>query len=419
VRILYLADIRFPLERANGIQTMETCHALAARGHDVSLAVRPDSHQPARDPFAFYGLPRATAADHADRQSLRIEVAPVTGSPLVRRAGYVMFAVSRALGRVRQDVIFTRDLGLAAILVRLPRLVRAPVVYEAHTIAADEAAARHEMLTGATPVSPAKLRRLANRDALVWRAADGYVTITAGLKAELERRFGSRSRIAIVPDGVRLQLPVSSSQLPASSVQHPASSPQPPASNLHPPPFTIGYAGHLYPWKGVDLVVEAAAALTGTRALIIGGHEQEPDLARVKKVATDLDCSSRVTFTGLLAPTEVAARLREADVLVLPNPASAVSNAFTSPLKLFEYMASGRPIVASDLPSIREVLTDGRNALLVPPGNAPALSTAIRRLRDDRALGARLAAQARDDVRAYTWETRAERLEALFEEVRG
>ncbi len=57
MRILYLADIRFPLERANGIQTMETCHALASRGHTVTLVVRPDTQSPARDPFAYYALP--------------------------------------------------------------------------------------------------------------------------------------------------------------------------------------------------------------------------------------------------------------------------------------------------------------------------------------------------------------------------
>jgi glycosyltransferase involved in cell wall biosynthesis len=170
----------------------------------------------------------------------------------------------------------------------------------------------------------------------------------------------------------------------------------------------------LYPWKGVDLVVEAVAALPDTRALIIGGHEQEPDLARVKDCAAQLECAPRITFTGLLPPPEVSARLRDADVLVLPNPASAVSNAYTSPLKLFEYMASGRPIVASDLPSIREVLTDGRNALLVAPGNPQALTAAIRRLMEDRALGARVARQALEDVHAYTWEKRAERLETVF-----
>ena len=407
MRILYLADIRFPLERANGIQTMETSHALAARGHRVSLAVRPDTHDPRRDPYAFYGLTRV--------DTLNIEVVPVAGPPAARRTGYVTFAIGRAMGRVRQDIVFTRDLAIASILVRLPRLVRAPVVYEAHTIAADEAAARHEMLTDAAKAPASKLRRLAAREAAVWRRADGYVTITGGLRQELERRFGARDNVAVVPDGVRLPLPGFSDQLPVSG-QLPAASDQSPAAGSG---FTIGYAGHLYPWKGVDLIVEAVAALPEARALIVGGHPQEPDLARVQAFAADLDCASRVTFTGLVAPTDVAARLREANVLVLPNPASAVSSAFTSPLKLFEYMAADRPIVASDLPSIREVLAHERNALLVPPGNPPALTAAIRRLKDDPALGVRLAARALEDVRGYTWAKRAERLEALFDRVRS
>src|SRR5262249_36621821 len=173
-------------------------------------------------------------------------------------------------------------------LVRLPRLVRGPVVYEAHTIAADEAAARHDMLTGAAAASEFKLRRLAGRDAAVWRRADGYVTITTGLKTELERRFGPRKNVAIVPDGVR-------------TLNAEPSSLQPPPSTLR--PFTIGYAGHVYPWKGVDLVIEAVAALADTRGLIVGGHDQEPDLARLRAFATQLDCASRVTFTGLLRPT--------------------------------------------------------------------------------------------------------------------
>src|SRR5436190_20103815 len=116
VRILYLADIRFPLERANGIQSMETCHALAARGHEITLVVRPDTHTPARDPFAFYGLPRIPG--------LRIEIAPITGPAASRRIGYLTFAIGRAMGRTRQDVIFTRDLGLASLLPRIPASLR-------------------------------------------------------------------------------------------------------------------------------------------------------------------------------------------------------------------------------------------------------------------------------------------------------
>jgi glycosyltransferase involved in cell wall biosynthesis len=402
VRILYLADIRFPLERANGIQSMETCHALAARGHEVTLVVRPDSHTPARDPFAFYGLPPLQAADHADHAGkgiLRIEVVPLTGPATARRVGYVTFAMGRAMGRTRQDVVFTRDLGLASLLLRVPAAARPPLVYEAHGIAADVAAALPDLVTGAPKASPAKLRRLARRESHVWRAADGYVTITDGLKRELERRFASRSRIAVVPDGARVPGPVVlESSVPGRE-------------------FTIGYAGHLYPWKGVDLVIEAVAALPDTRGLIIGGHEKEPDLARVKTFAAERNCASRTTFTGLLPPADVAARLRDADVLILPNPASAISSSFTSPLKLFEYMASGRPIVASGLPSLREVLRDGENALLVEPGNAQALTAGIQRIKDDPALGELLARQALADVQQFTWARRAERLEALFADV--
>lgn len=442
MRILYLADIRFPLERANGIQSMETCHALASRGHEVTLVVRPDSHAPPRDPFVFYGLPRIP--------QLRIEIAPLTGPPAARRAGYLTFAIGRAAGRARQDLIFTRDLGLASLLLRLPASLRAPLVYEAHTIAADAAKALPALLTGAPAAPASKLDRLARRDARVWRAASGYVTITAGLAQELERRFGPRPRLAVVPDGVRATDHARATDRTQATdhtdftdrthatdrtdstdrthatdhtdltdftdaVQSPASRLPSPASTA----FTIGYAGHLYPWKGVDLVVEAVAALPDTRALIVGGHDQEPDLARVKAFATELDCASRVTFTGLIPPAGVAARLRECDVLTLPNPASAISSAFTSPLKLFEYMASGRPIVASDLPAIREVLRHGENALLVQPGNPQALVAGIARIKDDAALGRRLADQARIDVRDFTWARRAERLEALFATVTG
>ena len=396
VRILYLADIRFPLERANGIQSMETCHALAARGHEVTLVVRPDTHTPPRDPFVFYGLPPIPAA-------LRIEVAPITGPATSRRVGYLTFAIGRAMGRARQDLIFTRDLGLAALLLRIPASLRAPVVYEAHGIAADVAAALPGLLTGAPEASPAKLRRLARREANVWRAADGYVTITNGLARELSSRFGERPRIAVVPDGAR-----------ATEVTEEEATENTEGTDRS---FTIGYAGHLYPWKGVDLVIEAVAALPDTRALIVGGHEKEPDLERVKALAAQLHCGSRVTFTGLIPPAEVAARLREADVLTLPNPKSAISSEFTSPLKLFEYMASGRPIVASDLPSLREVLRNEDNALLVEPGNPPALVAAIQRIKDDAALGRRLAAQARIDVAQFTWARRAERLEKLFADV--
>ena len=391
MRILYFADIRFPLERANGIQTMETCHALAERGHTVHLVVKPDTHSPARDPFEFYGLPPT--------RSLIIERANAPkGAGLLARVGYMSFVFGRAFGKARADVILTRDLGVAAALLMMPAGMRAPVVYESHGYAPDVAAALPELVATAKPASPAKLKRLADRESAVWKGADGYVTITEALADELQRRLGPRQKLAVVPDGMR-----------ASTASAP-----PHAASLAP---VAGYAGHLYAWKGVDILLQAIAQVPEVRGLIVGGHAAEPDLARVKELAATLGITERVTFTGLIAPAMVPEQLAKATMLVLPNPASAISTHFTSPLKLFEYMAAGRPIIASDLPAIREVLRDGENALLVEPGSADAIARAMRTLMTDAPLAGRLARNASSDATAYTWPRRAERLEALLKDV--
>jgi glycosyltransferase involved in cell wall biosynthesis len=392
VRITYFADVRFPLERANGIQTMETCYALAARGHSVDLIVRPDTHSPPRDPFTFYALP-----PHAN---LRVERAPVAGPPVTRRFGYLAFAVGRAIGKHRADVLVTRDLGVASAILQLPRALRPPLVYESHGYAPDVAAALPALIATAATPSSRKLQRLARREAHVWRRAEGYVTITAALRTELHGRFGSRPRITVIPDGVRI---ASSADRTRPGVSRNQSG-------------IVGYAGHLYTWKGVDVLLEAIARLPHVRGLIVGGHRAEPDLARTQSVADRLGIAERVSFSGLVEPARVAELLTQADVLVLPNPASAISTRYTSPLKLFEYMAAGRPIVATDLPSIREILRDGVNALLVEPGDPIALASAIDRLLKDPELAARLARAALDEVPNYSWDRRAERLEALFTE---
>lgn len=412
MRILYLADIRFPLERANGIQTMETCYAVAERGHVVQLVVRPDSHAPARDPFEYYGLPRI------DR--LLIERAPVSGPPAARRLGYLAFAAGRTAGRGRAELVVTRDLGVAAMLCRVPPAMRPPLVYESHGYAPDVAAALPDLVATASAASPRKIARLARREARVWRDADGYVTITAGLAQALSARHGTRPRVAVIPDGVRLGhgetqdawRSTDRHRLQEHESGHDASGPAEPRDVP-----VVAYAGHLYPWKGVEILLEALSLLPGVRGLIVGGHAAEPDLDRVKAAASRLGLDSRVTFTGLVDPSRVAPLLRGADVLVLPNPASAISSRYTSPLKLFEYLAAGRPVVAADLPAIREVVHDGVEALLVAPGDPRAMARAVKRVLDDSALAGRLARASSDLAPHYSWARRAERLEALFTQI--
>jgi len=399
MRILYLADIRFPLERANGIQTAETCHALAMRGHDVTLLVRPDSHDPPRDPFAFYGLPpepRLTIARaSASTPSGIARRAAATG--LARRAAYLAAAMRQVLFG-RYDVVLTRDLGAAALLVRWPRFLRPPVVYESHGYAPAVSGARSDLLTGGRSASTAKQRRLAGAEARVWRQAEGYVTITRALADELTARLGARERLAVVPDGVR----IASDRVMPDLVR--------PAGHVP----VVAYAGHLYPWKGVEVVLGALTLLPDVRGLIVGGHPGELDLDRLRSLAASQGLTERVTFTGMVDPPRVRHLLADADVLVLPNTSSRISSSYSSPLKLFEYMAAGRPIVASDLPAIREVLRDGENARLVVPGDQAALAAGIRDVVRDRATATRLARVAFEEAAAYAWSARAERLEPVL-----
>ena len=388
MHLLYLADIRLPLERANGVQTVATCHALAARGHRVTLLVRPDTSPEARDPLAFYGLP--------PNDRLVIARVRVAGPATFRRAQYLAAALRHALAPPRPDVIFTRDLGVAALLARVPRAGRPPVVYESHGFAPVVAAAMPALHGSAPVASAAKLARLERRERRVWAEADGYVTLTAAHAAELQARLGPRPAVDVVPDGTYLAAGR------AFTWAGPRTRP------------IVTYAGHLYPWKGVDVLVEALAGLPDVEAVIVGGHPRERDLARVIGLAERHGMGGRIRFTGLVPPASVAQALAHADVLVLPNTPTEVSARYTSPLKLFEYLAAGRPIVASRLPALEEVLQAGVNALLGPAGDPAAMAAAIARLAGDPALALRLARQAFTDAERYSWPRRAERLDAVL-----
>jgi glycosyltransferase involved in cell wall biosynthesis len=229
----------------------------------------------------------------------------------------------------------------------------------------------------------------------VWRRAEGYVTLTSAHRGELVARFGPRDA-AVVPDGTRL----------------------PRVRRFEPPPAgppTVGYAGHLYPWKGVDILIEAIARRPDLRGLVVGGQPGERDLARLQALAHARGVADRVEFTGWRPPQDVAASLARCHALALPNVRSTISERYTSPLKLFDYLAAGRPIVASDLPAIREVLTDQVNGLLVEPGRADVLADALGRVLDDRALAERLSRKAFDDADRYSWDARAGRLEPVLQ----
>jgi glycosyltransferase involved in cell wall biosynthesis len=127
----------------------------------------------------------------------------------------------------------------------------------------------------------------------------------------------------------------------------------------------------------------------------------------------------RLQFVDRVPNYEVPVWIRACDLVVLPLSPKYARQVGAMPLKIFEYMASKTPIVATEVPSLREVLTDGENAILVKPDDSEALAEGIQIVLDDPMLASQLGVQARQDVTGYTWEQRAEKVMAFMRSTKG
>ncbi len=177
----------------------------------------------------------------------------------------------------------------------------------------------------------------------------------------------------------------------------------------------IIFVGNFYKWHDVATLLDAFALVL----------EQQPDVhmllvgdgarrVAMEQYAAELNVDHAVHFTGLVAHTEVPQLLAAADVAVAPYPAMD-SDLWLSPLKLFEYMASGLAVIASNVGQLAEVIIDGKNGLLVAPGDSSDLANGISRLINDPALRSGLGRQAREDaVNKHSWDHYLSRLERLF-----
>lgn len=173
--------------------------------------------------------------------------------------------------------------------------------------------------------------------------------------------------------------------------------------------FLVIHCGHLYEDRGIDEILVAARRLPELHFLLVGGWEEE--VARRKEEAKDL---VNVKFTGFVPNTDVPAYLAAGDVLLMPYSAECRPPRWMSPMKLFEYMASRRPIIATDLPALRKHLEHGRNSLLIALGDADALVEAIEEVVSRPQDAGRLAEAAYEDVRPHTWDNRARDVLARF-----
>ncbi|HEY4489333.1 MAG TPA: glycosyltransferase family 4 protein [Candidatus Paceibacterota bacterium] len=362
MNILYIANVRIPTERAHGIQIMKTCEALSRAGATVELIVPSRQNLLTSSPFSYHGVPENfTLTKLASPDWVRF-------GPLGFLFSALWFAESvrwRKSFRTA-DLIYSRD---ALVLLQYV-LLRRRFAYEAHA--------------GPTFASRIVARRAYKLIAISKGLSDAY--IKAGVAPEC---------ITIAPDAVDEGLFVNVPERRKAREIIGLVSDKP----------VVMYVGHLYERKGVDILAAAAAKLPEVLVAFVGGASD--DLPRFKERWGKVP---NIRILGHVSHERVPLYLRAADLLILPNSAkNEDSFKFTSPMKLFEYMASGTPIIASGVPALYEVLK-ADSAYLVSPDDAEALAAGITNALEHPLEAEEKAAHARERVKGYTWDKRARQM---------
>ena len=365
MKITYIAPSRIPSLTANSMQVMKVCQALTQLGHEVLLLVPGTGSRAWSELTEVYGV----------QSPFQIDWLPA------RRALHKLDFARAAVGHARRahtDVIYTRLLWVAIFALRQ----KVPVILEMHEVPSGNFAPRlyHHYLA--------------------LRGQRLTVFITRALQSEVEQKLAVRHVAAeafVAPDGVDLER---YQNLPA-----PVEARQ--ALDL-PAGLTAAYSGGFYPGRGLERLFDLAAAFPQVHFLWIGGQPQVVAEWRARVQAQGL---TNVTLTGFVPNQQLPLYQAAADVLVMPYRQKVAGSSggdiarVTSPMKLFEYMASGRAILCSDLPVLHEVLDDS-TACFYPPDDFAAMTAAFTRLIEEDSLRANLAAHARQEVARYSWKNR-------------
>lgn len=369
MNILYIANSRIPTEKAHGIQIMKMCEAFSSLGHTVTLVLPRRFNPITGDPFEYYKVGHV----------FRIVKLPVIDLVEFGRLGFFIelfsFSISALfyiLSRSKNDIIYSRD----ELPIFLVSFFRKNIFWETHS-------GRWHVVAK-----------------LVARKCKGIVAISQGLKDFYAKNGISANKIIVAHDGVSLEdfdiaidKKTSREKLDLSQDKN-----------------IVMYTGHLYDWKGAQVLSDAARFLSNKELIIfVGGTERDIKKFRNKNGAID-----NILVLGKKPHSDIPFYLKAADVLVLPNSGkNEISAKYTSPIKLFEYMASGTPIVASDIPSLREVLSE-KNTVFAEPDDGSSLAQSLKRVLSDKDLSSGVAQKALEDVKGYTWGKRAGKISSLF-----
>lgn len=368
MKIFYISQCSFPSTAAQSVYDMCVSEVFANRGYDTTLIIKNKFWERAPNGYRgnmwdFYGV------------KCNFKIRKIIGLPR-----FTSWFQHKAMKHVDKNdsLVFTQSVSTAVVALDC-----------GHYVLLD----RH----GLMPVNQEEMLR----ERVELSRFLGISVVTKTLRKDYTEKISAlANKIVAVPNGVR-----NSGYINAALAEEARESERKAM-------FVAGYVGSFHQGKGIEVILKLAQLCQSISFRIYGGTSDEIRFRfGIDQLPDNLDVRGRVP------QSHVPQCMASFNVALLPNqkqvfvPAGTDIGNWTSPMKMFEYMASGRAIIASDLPVLREVLKDGHNALLVPPTDYDAWRDAIKLLRSDPGLRKQLGKQAQKDAREkYSWEARVERI---------
>ncbi len=371
LKIIYVGSPELFSKGASAIHIMKMCQAMTRLGVETELLI--PSNKPRTQLFEYYGIEsefRITSFPYFRNTSLRNIIHGLLAALYIK-----LFRANR------YDIVVTRNIVFTYFATKFFQI---PTIYDAH----------HPLVKGGSFLfdsfkdSKYLIRFSTNSKGLSETYIDQGLPadklVVAHNGVELERFQNAPSKLECRE---HLKLPFDKK--------------------------IVCYAGNIYEGRGIEQLIDVAQRLKDIMFLIVGGLDEDVD--RYRKIAKS-EGARNFELVGFVPHRDVPLYLLASDILVMPYTSNMTikggtkAEQFTSPIKLFEYMAAARPIVATSIPSVKEVLEDGVNSILVEPGSADAIYEGLEKVLSDDNLSDRISAKAGHEINKYTWEERVKKL---------
>ncbi|OKP00860.1 glycosyltransferase [Xenorhabdus eapokensis] len=388
MKIAYIDPYPVPDYRVASLQILQNVDAFARQGHSVYL-ITPKGQSQVEE-ILGRSLPPSVEL---------IALRDIRGKwyfPLNTQKLFYL-QVSRWLKEHQVDALFTRNIKMANyLLCNHPDI---PHFFESHEVFSQSFRESHDLLNRG---NQRKYHKLIKIEQQVYANSKVVFALTSLLREDIYKQYSVKTPIIVAPDGVDMLAVESAKQTLAGG------------NDNREFPKKVLYLGSLHRWKGIPTVMKAMSYLDNVELNVAGGTIEQ--IERLRQTAEQIGVSDKVNFLGFVQPRKRFQVIADSDICVLPLTKTSIGSRYTSPLKLFEYMAMGKPVVISDFPSIRDAVDE--NAVnFADSENAASFAEQIQWLiNHPTEMMAKVDYSQRLVAERFNWDQRAKLIMGVIEE---